>query len=385
MAKVHSHDAFTALVMKPEASWATEPTPWSSAPIKVPFLSEDLHYDVEVFPASEEFGALGGLQSVDTGRQSVTGSITVEPTYNTPWWWVLFSAAWGTENIVSDRSIFDATTPVTNLNTHIWTPGSSAPLSLAFRKWLGGAGPAGSAYFQLILGAKVTRMVWTQPRNGRASVTFDYIAKSAESFIGTGETIPTLATATKVKAIDFTTTGSRTHGFIRLGATLADFNTMGFTLTVDRKIELDDNYLQSLLQVTEPGIVGTREVTLEIDTDLEQDWGAAGKPWAEFRAGTVSSATIGYDSGVTAVSPEEYNFKLDLPAIVWTDIRPQATQAGAFPMPLTAVAQLGPISNLEGIYGAHAIPTGNTDIRAMSHVVGTDDLDVKWSTLPVAT
>ena len=384
MAKVHSHDAFTGLVMKAESTWGTDPGTWGTG-VKVPFTTEDLHYDVEVFPVSEEFGSLGGLQSVDTGRQSITGSITVEPTYNTPWWWILFSAAWGTENLVSDRGILDATTAVTNLNTHIWTQGTGAPLSLAIRKWLGGVGPAASAYFQLLLGLKVTRMVWNQPRNGRANVTFDFIGKSGEAFIGTGETIPNLALATKVKAIDFTTTGTRTHGYIKVGSTLADFNTMGFTLTIDRKIELDDNYLQTLLQTTEPGVVGTREVTLELDTDLEQDWGAAGKPWAEFRAGTVSSCTIGYDSGVTAISPEEYNFKIDLPAIVWTDVRPQATQAGALPMPLTAVAQMGPRSNLDTPYDAHAFPTTNFDIRALAHVVGTDDLDVKFTTLPNAT
>lgn len=387
MAKVHSHDAFTGAVIKLESSWGVDPGTWGSAAYKVPFLSEDLHYDVEVFPVSEEFGALGGLQSVDTGRQSITGSMTVEPTYNTTWWWTLFSNAWGTENIVLDRSILDATTVVTNLNTHIWTPGTAlTPTGLAMRMWLGGEGPASSAYYLLFLGLIVTRWTWNQPRNGRASVTLDFIGKSGESFIGTGETIPTLATATKVKAIDFTTTGSRTHGYIKIGATLADFNTMGFTLTVDRKVELDDNYLQTLLQTTKPGIVGTREVTLELDTDLEQDFGVAGKPWAEFRAGTVSSCTIGYDSGVTAVSPEEYNFKFDLPAIVFTDVRPQATQAGALPMPLTAVAQTGPRSNLDSPYDAHAFPTTNFDIRMLNHVVGTDDSDVKYNpTLPNAT
>lgn len=171
MVKVHSHDPWVGAVIKLESTWGTDPGTWGTAAYKVPFTSEDLHLDVEEFPASEEFGALGGLLAVDIGRKSATGSITVDPAYNTKWFWTLFSQAWGTENLVTDRSIWDDTTAVTNLNTHIWTPGTALPTGLSMRVWLGGQGPAGSAYFLLITGLIVTRMVWEQPRNGRARVT----------------------------------------------------------------------------------------------------------------------------------------------------------------------------------------------------------------------
>ena len=385
MVKVFSHDPFVAFVIKNEASWGVDPGTWGTGAFKVPFTSEDLHLDIEQFPLSEEFGALGGNLGVDTGRQSVTGSITVEPTYNTRWWWFLFSQAWGTENLVLDRSIWDDVASVTNLNTHIFTPGTGLPTGFSARIWLGGQGPAASAYFLLVTGLIVTRMVWNQPRNGRANVTFDFIGKALTSVLGTGETIPALASSTKVKAIDFTSVGSRTHGSIMIGTTLASFNTMGFTLTIDRKIELTDNYLQTLTTTDKPGVVGTREITLEIDTDLEQDFGAAGKPFPDFLSQTVSSVAISYDSGVTAVSPDEYNFSIQIPGLVWTDVRPQATNSGALQMPLTGTAQMAALANLDAPFNEHTIPTSIFDIRALSHVVGTDDLDAKWSTLPDAT
>lgn len=385
MVKVYSHQDWTGVVIKREATWGTDPGTWTSAAYKVPVVNEELFYDVEIFPPSDEFGALGGLQSVDLGRRSVQGSITVEPTYNTKWWWTLFSQAWGTENLVSDRSIWDDTTAVTDLNTHIWALSGATDIGLSMRVWLGGPGGAGSSHFKLITGLIVTRMTWEQPRGGRARVTFDFIGKTMTAPIGTGETIPAAATATKVKAVDFTTIGGRTNGKIWLGATMASFNTMGFTVTVDRKIELDDNYLQTLNDTNKPGIQGTREVTLEIDTDLEQDFGGAGKPWAEFIAQTVSSASFAYDSGVTAVSPEEYNFRIDLPAIVWTDVRPTLSQAGPVPYRLRATAQMGLVSNLDGSFAEHSIPSGATDIRALCHVTATDDGDAKYSGLSDAT
>jgi len=385
MVKVFSHDPFVGFVIKLETTWGTDPGTWGSAAYKVPFTSEDLHLDTEVFAISEEFGALGGNLGVETGRQSVTGSITVEPTYNTTWWWTLFSQVWGTENLVNDRSIWDDVAAVTNLNTHIWTPGTGLPIGMSSRVWLGGQGPAGSSYFKLITGLIITRMVWNQPRNGRATVTFDFIGKALTAPLGTGETIPALASSTKVKAIDFTAVGSRTHGSIMIGTTLASFNTMGFTLTVDRKVELSDNYLQTLTTTDKPGIVGTREVTLEIDTDLEQDFGAAGKPFADFLSQTVTSVAISYDSGVTAVSPEEYNFSFQIPSLLWTDVRPQAANVGAFAMPLTGTAQMGALANLDAPFNEHTIPTSIFDIRALCHVVGTDDGDAKYSTLANAT
>jgi hypothetical protein len=379
MVKVFSHDPFVGLVIKKETTWGTDPGSWGSNALRVPFTTENLHLDVEEFPASEEFTGLGGNLGVETGRQSVTGSITVEPAYNTPWFWVLFSQLWATENYVADRSIWDATTPVTNLNTHVFGPGSAIDTGLSARVWLGGAGPAASSYFKLITGLVVTRMVWNQPRNGRATVTFDFIGKALTNVLGTGESLPALTTGTKVKAIDFTSVGSRTHGSIMIGATMASFNTMGFTLTIDRKIELTDNYLQTLTTTDKPGIVGTREVTLEIDTDLEQNYGAAGKPFVEFLAQTVTSCAISYDSGVTAVSPEEYNFSFQIPGLFWTDVQPNANQAGPFTMPLIGKAQLALGTQLDSPFNEHALPTTAFDIRALAHQVGTEDLDAKWS------
>lgn len=387
MVKVFSHDPFVAVVIKLENTWGTEVTPFSTGSYKVPFTSEDFHLDIEEFPVSEEFGALGGVLGVDTGRESCVGSLTVEPTYNTAWWWKLFSQVWGTENIVQDRSIWDATTAVTNLNTHIWTPGTELATGMSMRVWLGGPGPAASSTFLMITGLVITRMVWNQPRNARCNVTFDFIGKTLAPLPGTGETIPALASATKVKAIDFTSVGSRTHGSIKIGATLADFNTMGFTLTVDKKIELTDNYLQTLTTTDKPGIVGTREITLEIDTDLEQDFNTAGKPFPDFVSKSISSVVINYDSGVTAVSPEEYNFSFQIPAIRWTDVRPQATNSGPLQMPITGRAQMGPLTNLDAPFNAHTVPPGSTlfDIRALCHTTFTEDADAKWSAKPDAT
>lgn len=395
MARVYSHQQYVTIniSLEGDTNWGVDPADWGTGSRCVPFRAEDLHYETDVFPDSEEFTGLGGLTSIDLGRRVVLGSLTVEPAYNPDWFWMLFGMVWGYENLVADFNIWDDTTGVANCNTHVWSPGS-ATRSLAMRIFKAGAGPLdASHWYDTILGLKVTRMLWEQPAGDRARVTFDFVGKSITTAATTGLTPDTLpAGIAKLKAKDL----SRTNSAIFFGGTLAALNIKGFTLEIDKRIEPADNFINDLLTLDEPDIVGTRAVTLTVDTDLETDYNATGKPWTEFLAQTTSSAVLAYESEIEIGSTgENFQIRFDLPALTWTDVRPNIRQAGVQPMTLTARAAMGPVTNLESSPSPltayeHDVPPGTDfDVRCLCQVdVSTDELgdnDAKYTDLPTAT
>lgn len=374
MVRVGSHDEFTAVEMKFETTYGTDPT-WAADVFKVPHTGESLHYEVTEFPASEEFGTLGGLQSVDQGRRVVEGSMTFEPAYDTVWFWRMFSQAWGAENLVLDQDM-EGVAELT-MNTHFFSPGTGLPVGLALRVWKGGSA---TGTVDTILGLIVTRMVWNQPRNNRATVTLDFLGKSITSAAPGGSPVALEASPKKFKALDLQRAGS----LFWLGTTMGTFNAMGFSLTIDRKLQITDAFLQSLLVADKPLISGTREVTLEIDTDLESDYNSANKPWFEFLAGLTSSCSIFYDSGVAAVAARNYRARIDLPAITYLAADNSIKQAGAQPFPIRAKAQVGPLSNLDSLADHVTIPaSGSVDVRFGFQVAQGDEpaLDTKFSNL----
>ena len=383
MVLVKAFEPFTGIEIKEETSWGVDPGTWGTSSYRVPFTSEDIHQERDIFPDSTEFGALGGLISVDSGRNIVLGSLTVEPAYDTIWFWKLFAQAWGTENLVLDNNVLAAAE--TGVNTHIFTPGTALPVGLAARVWKAGPGPAASGFMDLLLGLKVSRMVWNQPAGDRCTVTFDFIGKSKTPISTSGLTLIALETGPrKVKALDLQRSGS----VIVLGDTLTAHNITGFTLTVDRQVEAPDGFLNNLLTLPEPGIVATRVVTLDITSNLEQDYGSANKPGNEFGNDLDSSAVIIYDSGVVAGGTSNYKIRFDLPKIRWTDFRNNIDQ----PIPemtATGRAQVGLYTRLDAPYGDDfaTIPTSaEIDVRALVNVNQSDEptSDTKFSALPNA-
>jgi len=386
MVRVRSFDAKVGVQIKFEATWGVDPGTWGTNAFRVAFNAEDFHWEDDVLPDSAEFTPLGALLDIDKQRRIVRGSLTCEPQYNNIYFWMLFSQVWGTENVVQDRSILDDAALATGLNTHIWTPGTATPLGLSMQVFMSGPDTSGSAL--QINGLLITRMVWDHPTGDRPTVTFEWIGKQITTIAATGAFATLESPNIKFKAKDL----ERTNSYLHFGATQTELNVLGFTLTVDRKVDVSDAFLNSLSTIDKPGILDTREVTIEIDSVLEQDFAAAQKPWNEFSANPeiASKASIGYEADTVAAASTNYMLKFDMPRLRWTDVRPTLTQKGDQPFTATGRATLGNLTLMTAPHNEHAtVPTdGMVDIRAMCHVSTADETapDAKFDpTLPNAT
>lgn len=386
MVKVRSSETdFVGIEIQEELTWNTEPADWISGnEFRAPFVSEDIHFEDDVFPDSNEFAALGALIGIDKGRRIVRGSLVCEPQYNNIYFWKLFAQAWGAEDTKADESIYEAA--VTGLNTHGFTPGSGIPVGMSMRVWKSGPNDAGSR--DLVTGLIVTRMVWDQPEGDRCTVTFDFIGGDITTEAVVGETMLAFESPiVKFKATDFERAGSK----LLFGATTQTaLNITGFTLTIDRNIDAGSAFLNNLTTLEKPGIIGNRSVELVINSVLEQNYNAANKPWSEFAASPQldSKVTIGYEADTIAVATTPYALRFDMPKLIWTDVRPNLTQAGEQPFTATGRAALGAISALTAGMDDHQdIPSGGSvDVRALCHVADGDEPAgagaVKFSDLP---
>ena len=377
MTIVRATEQYTAIEIQEALTWGTDPGSWAAAPVyRVPFRSEDLHMEDEFFPDPAEFGTLGGLSSIDSGRRVVRGTLVVEPVYSENWFWKLFGCCFGGEDLVVDRAVTDDTVAATNLNTHIFTPGpgifSGTNQGLAMRVWKAGVGPAASGWVDTITGLLVTKWTWDQPEGDRSTLTIEFIGKAITTAAGSGTPKALETTLAKVKAIDLGRAGSK----FMLGATLTQMNCTGFTITVDRKVEPPPAFLQSLTVLDQPGITGIREVTLDFTSNLELDYYANFKPFKEFLLQTESQFVCIYDAGVVATAATNYQIRFDMPAIRFLDVRNNITQAVP-QLTGSARARVAAISTLTGgMSDFTTIPLSNggaTDVRVLVNVNQTDE------------
>jgi len=390
MVKVRTFEPFFGLDFVEESVWGTDPT---TGYLRLDFSSEDLHAEDDVFSDSQEFTSIGALTGIEKGRRIVTGTITVEPKYNSPAFWTFFAQAWSHENLVVETDVLGAT--IVDLNTHIFTPSLTLPVGATFRVWKSGPTNAGSV--DIVEGCLCTGWTWDQPEGDRATLSMNFIGKAQTIDLDGGSAL-TLATAEtareKLKAIDFDETvrgaGGAGYAEFRTGQALTKLNVSGFTITVDRSIEAGTGFLPSLLALDKPGITGNRSVTLDITGVLEQDYGGTNKPAWEFEQGLTSQAVIIYEGGtliapdISATTPHAIRF--DMPAIEWTDVRRGATQPGEIPFSASARGFLGDLTGLTSGFDDHTgVPSGGTtDIRCLVQVNDADDTDAVWSNLTTA-
>lgn len=383
MVKIRSSETnFVGIEIKEEATWNVDPGTWGTAAFRVPFVAEDVHFEDDVFPDSNEFAALGALTGIDKGRRIVRGSITCEPQYNNIYFWKLFAQAWGAEDVRTSESIYEAAE--IGLNTHGFTPGTGIPIGLTARVWK--SGPNDSGYMDVVTGIIVTRMVWDQPEGDRCTVTFDLIAgKITTTAVSSLTMLAFESPIVKFKATDFERAGSKV---LFGGTTQTALNITGFTLTIDRNIDAGSAFLNSLTTLDKPGIIGNRSVELTINSILEQSYNAANKPWKEFSSSPQvdSKVTLGYEADTIAVGSIPYALRFDMPKLIWTDVRPNLSQAGEQPFTATGRAAIGAISSLTAGMDDHTdIPSGGSvDVRALCHVAEGDEpaIDGKFSALP---
>jgi len=144
-------------------------------------------------------------------------------------------------------------------------------------------------------------------------------------------------------------------------------NFRSFKLTVDKHIDLESSFLNTPDAFDQPGASETRDVTLEVNTFLEDDYAAQHKPFYDFanrHPSGASKANIVYYASVDEVfASNGYIWRMELPALYWEAADPSAKEAGAIPTSWRG----------RGIKGTTLVPnTGShptsTDLRMVSAV-----------------
>lgn len=373
---VRGHDSLSGLMLQLAGTWGVDPASWDANGLRVPLLSETITVDQATLPESQEYGNLGGLESLDLGRRTISGQIQVEPRYESPWFiGCLLAQIFGYEDFEADK--WHDESAAIGVNSHLFNFNAALGEGLAANIFKAGPGPITSGYVETVLGLLVTRMVWEQPEGDRPRVTFDLLGKSVSVDIGVANVLNAVPSANAVKYRDL----ERTESMLFFGATMQALNVSGFRLTVDRKIQPSAAFLNDPDVLTKPGVEGTREITLEITSQLEQDYGAAFKPTTEFLANTLSQAHIVYASETDIIADKPYVIRFDLPEMRWTSIGNALSDPGVAPTTFTARATVGTIAGLSsGKDDYTSIPSGgSTDLRCTICTDIAADSDAKYT------
>lgn len=370
MPLVRGHDAYTAVEIAENLStdpWgtvpsATAPQEWKSCPI----LSETMTLEREFYPKSKEFGEAGGLPFVEYGRGTVKGQLVVQPRYNQEWFWNLIAQFFCSELVQNDVELTTGTV-LNTCNRHQFQFASALTKGFGLRVWKGGATQAGT--IETFYGCMISRMVWEQPDDDVPRVTFDIIGKSVSlvNLTGAPKAVgiyndTTVKTPIFVKARDLSNgppaSGSTytqgTHfSFFGVGTfddptILKQLNIRGFTLTADRKLTAESAFANDPDTIEQPGVVETRDVTIEIRSLVEQDYATTGttaKPYAQYLEKKESAVRIIYASTsvIAGTGPLQQRdaILLDMPKIVWEEARASISEPGAPPSIFKGRAILG--------------------------------------------
>lgn len=382
MVLVRSTDSYVFGEWKVESTYGTDPD-FDAGADRMPFKAEDVHFEDEILSETGEFIGSGGLDRIDRGRRIVRGTIQVVPYYNQTWFLYMLGAMFGSENLVGDKTIFD----IANLgvNSHWFTQQNKQAQGFSLRFWKSGEDKSG--YATRVHGLVPTRMVWTQPENDRCVVTFDVIGSSYVVEAATGLTENAPATdEIPFKYQDLEQAASLLHFGDGVGA-LAELNLNGFTLTVDRKIDVITAFLNNVSNLDKPSFTTRREITLDVSGYMEQNYAASGKPFERAYSKNTGSAVICYQSTTEiagAASTANYACRFDFPTLDWTTVRDSLNRDGILQVTGSARALLGLSTRLASLDDAPNIPTAGTkiDLRCAFQVAGPgDDGDAKYTDL----
>lgn len=364
MALVRANDQYTLCEFAHEVAYGTAPTytsgTYTAASVRrFPFVAESIEIEQEVLPLSEEFTPFAGLSGVDLGKRRVRGSITVEPQYNSQWFWMLFGVAFSYENVKQDFNLMDVSHTTTQANAHIFNHGNILR-SITLWVWKAGPGPVdGSHWVDQITGLYITKWSWEQPEGQRAKVVMEYIGKAKTTVASNSLTGGPNAAASGIKvAVQHLGTDTNA-GIVAWGdgsGVPAELNLTGFTINVDRKIDdTSGAFINEILTANQPGIEGIREVKLSFTTNLEHDYNATGKPWPRFLLGSAgqSAMFIRYDSAVAipGVTPaSNYGIRFDLPGVVLTSVNQSVNKAGVQQLTAEATCPLASLTRMSATY-----------------------------------
>lgn len=378
MTLVRSNDTYTKVQFGIEGTYDTAPTYNDTNYWQMPFLGETLKIERETLPMSEEFSAFGGMTGVDLGKSRVRGSISFEPVYNSQWMWVLFGLGFSHENVVQNKSIdgVTITDPADGVNAHVFTTGQTLK-SLTMYVWKAGPElPSASNWVDKYTGLYISQWKWEQPEGNRARVTLDFIGKSYTTVAANTLTSgPTQSLGHKVN-VQHLGTGTNT-GIVCLGAQtgLVETNLTGFTITCNRKIDdTSPSFINDVTAANNPGIEGTREVTIDFTTNLETNYAAAGKPYKLFQAGTPAAFYAQYNSGVaiSTTPATNYGISIGIPQITLTACDVSINKSGTQTVTGSGMASVQLWGSLAPKYDDDFnVPTTGGDVQVITVVKTT--------------
>jgi hypothetical protein len=231
------------------------------------------------------------------------------------------------------------------------------PRGLTIKVWKGGPGPIGSSYIDTFTGCMISSFTVEQAADQAPLWTFTFVGKAVATALRVAETIPAVSGAQLQKYRDLSNTAV-VAGYFKTGATLTALNIDGYRLTYDRKLETDPAFINSPDAVDQPGASDIREVTFEINSRLEQEYGQANKPTNEYNAG---------------ISNKTYALRIEAPAVGWSTDQHSLNDPANPPTRWTATAIAGVCDTTS------ALPDETTDLRIMTVCLASQDADAAWN------
>jgi hypothetical protein len=369
---VRGTDPYVGCVIGEQAAWDTAVSTTVTVPLTMP--GETFALQTEVLENTKEFtNTSGGREVVELGRQWIKGTITCTPRYNAPWFWKLVAHAMCHESLIVDFDhIGGAIAPANTGNTHSFQAGSVVGNGLTIRMWR--AGPVvTTGYWATYVGCMISSMTWNQgPDQAIPEVTFEFIGKTLTT--GTASsTIPTVGGSVLMGARDLMNTGASVKAGKVSNKTL---NHRGFVLKVEKKLEMDPSFLNALATVSQPGFSDIRDVTVEINSLLEQDWAATNYPFDDYLNKRESKLDIIYTSGTMVVGTQPYAIRLELPSIYWETEDHGIKEMSSNPTKVTARAKVATLDATGGLTGR-----GSSDVAVLCTVKVADDGDADYNTV----
>lgn len=350
---IHGNDAYTGVEMQDESAWGTGTGSW----IGVPVIRETLRTVFDPVGVSPEFGAVGAEKTVDLINPRSEGEITVAPRLDAAWFHWLLGQMFGEEKRVDGKYVDDSGGGTLLGSTHWYLP-NNVFRSCSFRVWKSGPNSSGkwSVYTGMI--CNQVRIEW--PPDGLMSMTFGFVGKPETTAAVSGS--PGAPTGTNTPEARWL---SQNSAAFQTGATLANQNIRGFTITYDRKIATDPSFLNDLSTANTPGPQGNRGITCTIQGLLTQDFADSGLPFNEFLNKVASKARIKIrDSEVASDSTYYYAMDLDFPQVKWLDNDSSVKEGGSNPTGTT----------FQAIEGTPVTPAASAlDMRIGIYVNDTDD------------
>ena len=388
MVQVRGNDPYVGVEFAQQGSaWITAAT---TGFIGAPLVSESLVLERDSLAVPKELGQTGYREFFEYGPSFVRGSMTVLGRYDARFWNMLLAHAFYSETLVQDSWVdgtvlSGSTAPG---NAHIYAFSSTLPYGLTIRAHKGGQS---AGKYDEFVGCMVGSFTLDQPENDVLRMTFNFLGYTMTTNTQTG--VPAaVGGVVPIRVRDYGPPSSGTqYSYVKVGNASpgpATLNIKGFRINVDRKLEFDTAFLNNLDSRSQPGIVDVRDITIELNGTLENDYGAAGRPATEYLSKTSSTCDIIlcadiattsnrlYTAGNASYRP--YAMRLEFPKTYWTRVPTNIQSGGANDLTYSVVAVKGDFD------ASGSLPDAQQgDFRAIVAVKQTDEpsVDSKFSSL----